>query len=731
MRISTSLSSFINASNARRLESAINKQLEQLNTGSKVNNSYDNASLFSDDLRLDYEKASFRQVIEASNRAVEFTKNSDNAIKDIKKDLDSFKTKLVQAATAEHDITSLNAIANDLQSIRDHIKQTLNTSINGQFLFSGTSVNTRPFNDNGDYVGNKENMKVVLGSGVKSEYNISGYELALGKDNEYKKVVSTNVRLTDNRYGTSPDEIKFLKENDKIKQLIGNGYLAPNADPKLDPNEDYGTGANKYDFPNTYFYIRGVSPDGTSFRSKFSMGPEENISALLEKIGESFGNTKENKIVEVSLSNTGNIEVKSLKQGHPSLDFSMFAATPHADMKENITDTFVGNSPADVWDPNTLRQAGQNVTITNFNKTNKNDINGIDDFIDYDRYEFNKKDNVLYSNQSQLLKDGTVATNETKLSQVALSDMTNTTLKMQITSKSQVAYDVSIDLATSRVNATYTDVNGVRQQVDFPIIHTEYDEHDHLAHGVPTPPNEISYRQLGDIAALFANDNLPADYPVDPNTGRIDDNDLRAYEELLGKAKFKIDSGLDSEGRFYIKDKNATTTSIKFAMYDDSAMGPREFEIDPNNPNIREGKRAGSAFVFNTNSSIVLDTPKIDLLKDLDEMIEAVRTGMYRPDDDKKQVLENGGIQGAILRLDHIYDHVNKINTKLGSVQNSITSTRDRAEIMEVEIESVRAELVGADPAEVFYKLNQYSLCYQATLQASAKISQLTLLNYI
>lgn len=728
MRVSESFTAFLNISNAARLESAISKQIEKLNSGSKINNSYDNSSLYSDDLRLDYEKSTFRQVIEASNRAIEFTQNSDSAIKDIKKDLDSFKTKLIQSATAEHDITSLNAIANDLQSIREHIKQTLNTSINGQFLFSGTSVNTRPFNDNGDYVGNKENMKVVLGSGVKSEYNISGYDIALSKDNEYKKVISTNVRLTDNRYGTSPDEIKFLKEDDKIKQLIGNGYLSNNANPKLDPNEDYGAGATQPDFPNTYFYIRGIAPDGTSFRSKFTMGPEENISALLGKIGESFGNTKENKVVEVSLSNTGNIEIKSLKEGHPSLDFSMFAATPTANDKGNITSTFA-NNPADVWSPETLRQPNRPVSIISFNKSNKDDVLGIDDFIDYDRYEFNKKDNVLYSNQSQLLKDGTHATDSTRLSQTALSDINATTLKMNVTSKSQINYEVSIDLANSMVNATYTDIHGVNHNTSFPIIHTEYDEHDHLAHGVLTSTSDITYRQLGDIAALFATDNLPTNYQVDPNTNKISDNDLDDYKKLLDNAKFRVDSGLDSEGRFYIKDKNVTTTSIKFSMYDDSAMGGNEFAMNP--PTNRTGKKPGSAFVFNTNSSVVLDTPKIDLLKDLDEMIDAVRNGMYRPDNDKKQVLENGGIQGAILRLDHIYDHVNKIHTKLGSVQNSITNTRDRAEIMEVSIEKVRTELVGASVGEISYKLTQYTLSYQAALQVSAKVSQLSLLNYI
>lgn len=50
------------------------------------------------------------------------------------------------------------------------------------------------------------------------------------------------------------------------------------------------------------------------------------ISDLLEKIGDAFGNTSTNKIVDVSLNGRGQIEVKDLRKGSNQLEFHMFGA---------------------------------------------------------------------------------------------------------------------------------------------------------------------------------------------------------------------------------------------------------------------------------------------------------------------------------------------------------------------------------------------------------------------
>ena len=88
-------------------------------------------------------------------------------------------------------------------------------------------------------------------------------------------------------------------------------------------------------------------------------------------------------------------------------------------------------------------------------------------------------------------------------------------------------------------------------------------------------------------------------------------------------------------------------------------------------------------------------------------------------------------MQGALERLDHLIDHANKELTKVGSQTKLITSTNERASLMKVNVLTVKNEVIDADYAEAYLNFTQKTLSYQAMLQASAKINQLSLLNYL
>ncbi|MGB2553944.1 flagellin biosynthesis protein FlgL, partial [Campylobacter sp. MOP51] len=78
----------------------------------------------------------------------------------------------------------------------------------------------------------------------------------------------------------------------------------------------------------------------------------------------------------------------------------------------------------------------------------------------------------------------------------------------------------------------------------------------------------------------------------------------------------------------------------------------------------------------------------VDIFADLDKMIEAVRLGQYRADSEGPDP-RNSGIQGAIERVDHIFDHVNKLHTKVGAISGSLKDTNLRAGILSVNVETV------------------------------------------
>lgn len=97
--------------------------------------------------------------------------------------------------------------------------------------------------------------------------------------------------------------------------------------------------------------MQGVRPDGSSFKEKFALDKAyqnqesaSKVSDLLDKIAHAYGNTSQNKVVDVSLNNWGQIEIKNLTPGSENLDFHLIS------------------SDGDFDDLDALRSSGKRVT---------------------------------------------------------------------------------------------------------------------------------------------------------------------------------------------------------------------------------------------------------------------------------------------------------------------------------------------------------------------------------
>lgn len=282
MRITNKLNFTNSISTSMGAQSSLYQISQQLSSGIKIQNSYEDASVYIDNTRLEYEIKTLEQVKQATNSAKEMTQNSMKALQDMVKLLEEFKVKVTQAASDSNSQTSREAIAKELERIKESIVQLANTSVNGQYLFAGSQVANKPFDSNGNYYGDKNNINVVTGSGTESPYNIPGWDLFFKADGDYKKQISTNVSFTDNRWDLTqnPDQTKYLTSDSKWQQLIGQGYVKDNS---LDADKDFEYD-DKLDFPPTTLYVQGTRPDGTSFKSAVLVKPEDTLEDVMENI---------------------------------------------------------------------------------------------------------------------------------------------------------------------------------------------------------------------------------------------------------------------------------------------------------------------------------------------------------------------------------------------------------------------------------------------------------------
>ncbi|MBF7067553.1 flagellar hook-associated protein FlgL [Campylobacter volucris] len=744
MRISNQYTFYTSIQSYTDGQSLLNKYNLQLQTGQLIQHSFENANIYINGSRLEYEIANINQIMQGTQSAQEMAKNTDTALKNITELLEKFKVLLTKAASDGNSQTSREAIAKELKLIKESIVNIANTSINGQYLFAGSNTGVKPFDKYGNYTGNKDNIFVVSGSGTQIPYNVPGWDLFFKPDTNENKVISTNVSFVDNRYDPkdSPEQRKPLTEESKFSHLIGQNYVQ---NGKLDPDKHFDSNYDeKLPFPSTAMYIQGVRPDGTSFKATINVGPDDKIGDVLENIGKLYGNTEGNKVVEVTMNDSGQIEIKNLKDGNSSLDFHAVAMTPQMRDEEQIkalkqaadaegismaqvTDRIMqaahGGNLNNTRSPVTIEVGGENFTVdiykTDFIKSNinGNKTNGAD----YD-VAFEKDGNTVTGNVSQMIKGTSeYATESTKLSEVIANSngsMAGQSLQMEITSKNGQTYNVTIDLENSMVR--YQDPNNPNETIDFPITHSQYNEATGTASGVQTRPEDITYGQLNDIIGMFASGNVPT-ATINANNGVVNDADFQTIQQNISNSKDSVEVNMDYKGRISITDKFSTNTNIGLTIKDtnSNANFPRPGEVT-----------TGSNFVFSANNSLTIDEPNVDLIKDLDQMIDAVLSGNMRADSEGSDP-RNTGLQGALERIDHLQDHVRKLQTTIGAYTNSIEETNKRMTFLNLNVSSIKSTVTDADYGQTYMQFMQTMISYQAMLSATSKISQMSLLNYM
>lgn len=748
MRITDKLNSYTSLKTTQTNMSDYYKTLTQMTSGSKIQNSYEGASTYITNARLEYEYATLDQIESSAKLADELMSNTDSTMKEIVSLIGQFKVKVTQAVNATQTGTSRDVIAKELATIKQQIVDLANTSINGQFLFSGSLTNTKPFDYSGNYYGDDKDMNIVTGDGVKNTYNVSGYDLFFTPDNDFKKQITTNVSFTDNRYDliNNPDKTRYLDVDDKFKYLIGLNYVADNTNGGLEADTDFDL--QPMSFPPTALYVQGVRPDGTSFKSAVLVNGDDSMQAMLDKIGALYGNTSTSKVVEVSLNKSGQIQITDLKQGNNTLDFHAVAFTPQFENRESLKNAFEdmpqNNPPMSAEDltnavlgqafnnnnittPNAQpvqitinnKQYNLNLHQTDFIFSKMTDSAGnVADAADYDNVYFETKDNKVFGNVSQIVQSsGAYASGSTRLSEVASGSLANTTLNLRITSKGGTNYNVNINLGTSQVS--YTNAQG--QTITFPIMHTNPNTGNT---GVVTPSNDITYRQLNDIIGLFASDRQPT-ASIAVNNNQIAAPAYQNFQNSIDDSRVFVSVDLDSKGRISITDRLSTGTNIAMSMHD-SASGT--FPTPP--LTTTASITNGASLSFSANNALIIDEPHVDLIKDLELMIEAVREGYVRADSTGANP-RNTGMQGALERLDHLNEHLIKQRTIIGADQKAVADTKTKVATLKVNIQSTQQAVIGVDLAEIYTQMMQQQLNYQAALKATTTLSQLSLLNYM
>lgn len=686
-------------SNSRLSQSLfdVNKQIA---SGLKIQYAQEDIRVFTETMRLDNEITTLDQSKKSTVSAMKFSNQTDSVLNEFALSMDRARVLLVKASNSGvNSEASLDAIAYELRGLETHFKSLANTSINGQYLFSGSAIDTKPIADDGTYNGNDAILKAFTGSGTSQQYNISGQELFFGEKQSTRREITTNV-IQLNLSSKYPDftdaavegDTKYLKSSDTIRDLMG------------DTDNFIDVGTNKH-----FFYITGTKSNGSSFKEKLPMSDDEKISDLLKKIGDMYGNTPGVDVVNVSMNPSGQIIIEDKIRGSSSIEFHMVGATDFsggaAANVTNIDDLGVGETSFNSIILGSSTATNPNLHVKEFLKSSMTSADNVaaTNIIEgtlYDRVEFNKSGSKLSSNSSQIIKGSNAfATLSTKLSEVAdLTQGTSGTLDgtsfvLEGMDVNGTPYSAQIDLATA--GSTFT-VGG-----------NTYNIFNMGSPRVNAKADEVTYKQLSDVINMVVTGNLPATFPGTSSE----------YDTAIKDADLRGRTFLTNDGKLGFEEINASNTKATIALYDSNSG---DFSVGAD----------ASVMTFNSNNALTVRDPKTDFFKTLNDVINAVENYKLYPDSNSGDA-RSIGIENAIAMIDELHEHVTRSHSQVGAQTNALSKSLERVEMLKMSSMTLRSSVIDTDMAEAHLTLAQLNTNYQAMLSTVGKISKLSLVNYL
>ncbi|MDP1784661.1 MAG: flagellin [Sulfuricurvum sp.] len=664
----------------------VNKQISSTH---KIQYAHEDPGTFIDTLRLDDEVVTLQQTKSSAQNAYKLSTQTDITIGEFVTTLESIKVNLLDAANDTNSEASLQAIAKELRGLQNHLKTLANTSVAGQYLFSGTATAVKTIDANGNYQGNDKDMLSFLGSGIKQKYNISGTQLFFDEESQTNRTITTNVPLVNLTNTTS---VTYITSSNTIADLMGN------------------TSAGSVAI--SHFYLEGTKTDGTAFKKQISFSGTDTVDNLLTAIKNEYGANQ----VDVSINPHGQIQIIDNQKGSSKLDFHMVGAidfNPAVGDAANVSDAMYGATVGiidnlQISGTTDFTIASNTVTpglyVKEFTRSGlssspaipANTIEGIN----YDRTNFTQIGANLVSNVSQILtSDNSFAIPSTKLLEVA-SKATLNGEKLMVAGKNTAGTPFTMQIDLNTAGSTFSLNAGV----------TNYTIFDTNTPRGAVNADQMSYQQLMDVVNMALTNSVPATVATAAD-----------YDSAISSANTLGAITLDHTGKIQFKDKITATTKAQVALYDNASSN-----FTGANVGI-----SGSILNFNTNNALTLRDPKTNFFTQIEEMIKSVEEGKKYPDGLNSTDPRNIGIQNSIQMVDDLSNHVSRLQAEAGSYSQVLDSTVNRSDLLIISTQILLSDVIDVDIAEATLRMQQLSLNYQAMLSSISKVSQLSLVNYL
>jgi flagellar hook-associated protein 3 FlgL len=157
-----------------------NDAAQQLSTGRRVNQPSDDPAAEAAMIAENSRAASVDQYTANSDSLTNVLNTANSTLNSVTNLLQRAVSLGVEGANGVMNQSDLNSIAEEVSGIQNQMLSLANTSYAGQYLFAGTATGSAPYVADSatpnqiDYVGNSQQMKVQIGTGLSVPANLPG-----------------------------------------------------------------------------------------------------------------------------------------------------------------------------------------------------------------------------------------------------------------------------------------------------------------------------------------------------------------------------------------------------------------------------------------------------------------------------------------------------------------------------------------------------------------------------
>ncbi|NLM36617.1 MAG: flagellar hook-associated protein FlgL [Firmicutes bacterium] len=166
--------------NIQKAMQRMNKNYNRLTTGKMINRPSDDPVGLILGMRLKKGINENEQYKENANAALALLNGSDYALDEMTKTLHRLSDLAVQGANGPLDQISLDAIADEVEELRNHLYQIANTKQENTYIFGGDRTNTPPYlldplaTPDITWQGSSTPLKAEVGTGIVMDVTVTG-----------------------------------------------------------------------------------------------------------------------------------------------------------------------------------------------------------------------------------------------------------------------------------------------------------------------------------------------------------------------------------------------------------------------------------------------------------------------------------------------------------------------------------------------------------------------------